>query len=377
MRFHVLTCPHTLATDAYSACAYTQKARKFARMMMARGHTVYFYGHEHSDVEGELVPVVSATTYESVYGAHDYHSKFFRYDLSDAVYREYHDRAVAGIRARIQPGDFILPFWGAGNRSVCDAVPEGITVEPGIGYASGHWARFKIFESYAIYHAWCGLDSVGTCRQDWYAAVIPNYFDPDEFEFSAQKQDYWLALGRVYSGKGIDIAVQATERTGQRLIIAGQGTLREMGYSRTPDHVTEVGYADIARRRKLMRDARGAIIASQYLEPFGGVQVENLFSGTPTVTTDRGAFTENNPHGITVYRCRDMSQFEWAIRNIDQIQPAVCREFAERNFSMAAVAPRYEEYFDQVLAVYQGQGWYQAHEHQGPQVVHRHYPGHA
>jgi glycosyltransferase involved in cell wall biosynthesis len=215
---------------------------------------------------------------------------------------------------------------------------------------------------------------VGHCQQDWYDAVIPNYFDPDDFTFQDKKQDYFLFLGRVYSGKGIDIAVQATERTGQRLIIAGQGTLREMGYSRTPDHVTEVGYADIARRRELMRDARGAIIASQYLEPFGGVQVENLFSGTPTVTTDWGAFTENNIPGVTGYRCRDMSQFEWAIRNIDQIQPAVCRDYAVNNFSMAAVAPRYEEYFEQVQAVYQGQGWYESHAHTDIRVPHRWLP---
>ena len=61
-----------------------------------------------------------------------------------------------------------------------------ICVEPGIGYAGGHFAKWKIFESYAIYHAYCGLNNVGSCNQGWYDCVIPNYFDPDDFTFKEQ-----------------------------------------------------------------------------------------------------------------------------------------------------------------------------------------------
>ncbi len=102
-----------------------------------------------------------------------------------------------------------------------------ICVEPGIGYAGGHWARWKIFESYAIYHAYCGLKNVGQCNQDWYEVVIPNYFDVDDFDYCDQKEDYFLYLGRVYSGKGVDVAIQATQAAGKKLVIAGQ---KEDGY---------------------------------------------------------------------------------------------------------------------------------------------------
>jgi glycosyltransferase involved in cell wall biosynthesis len=362
MRFHIFGLPHTKTNQDYTACAYTAKVLKFAEMMTERGHHVTHYGHPDSRVRcTEHVDVISTATYDSVYGDHDFHSKFFKYDTQDAAYQEFYARAIEEVGVRKQPLDFLLPFWGAGHRPICDAHPDLITVEPGAGYAGGYWARWKVFESYALYHAYYGLEAVGRCRQDNYDVVINNYFDHRDFEFKTAKDEYVLFLGRVYSGKGLDIAVQATERTGHRLVVAGQGTMQEAGYDQIPDHVDFVGYADRDMRRILMANAKCSIIASQYLEPFGGVQVENLFSGTPIVTSDWGAMSEINIHGVTGYRCRNMEQYVWAIRNINRIDPAVCRQYAMNNFTFQAIAPKYEEFFQQILDVYSGAGWYAEH----------------
>jgi glycosyltransferase involved in cell wall biosynthesis len=361
LTFHVLGLPHTITNKEFTACAYTQKAWKFCKMMGERGHTIYHYGHEESDAPyAENVTVITNDVWKKVYGTHDYKAKLFTYNTEDEAYQTFYKNAIEEIGKRKQKNDFILPFWGAGVRPVCDAHPDLITVEPGIGYAAGHWASWKVFESYAIYHAYYGLNAVGSCIQNHYDTVIPNYFDISEFEFNDKKEDYFLYLGRVYDGKGVNIAIQVTEYLGYKLKIAGQvdseGPYRDKQF---PPHVEFVGYADVEKRKELMKNAKGSFLPSQYVEPFGGVQIENLLSGTPTITSDWGSFSENNINGVTGYRCKTFDDYLQAAIKINngEIDYKACREHGEQ-FSLENVAVKYEKYFQDVLNVYQGDGWY-------------------
>jgi glycosyltransferase involved in cell wall biosynthesis len=356
-RFHCLGIPHTISSKDYVACAYTQKVVKFCKMMKNLGHHIIHYGHQNSEVDcDEHVTVIGSKEYENFYGSYDWKNNFFKFDINDQVYKIFYANSIKEIAKRKQIGDFLLCFWGYGHKFIADSHNDMIIVEPGIGYSGGQFARWRVYESYAIKHGISGSSAIEKCMEDWYHVVIPNYFDPEDFEYNENKDDYYLYLGRIYSGKGVDIAIKATEELNKKLVIAGQGSLSDMGFDKVPKNVEYVGYADLNMRKKLMSNAKGSFILSRYSEPFGGVQIENLFSGTPTITTDWGAFSENNLHGITGYRCRTFDHILWATENIHKISSEKCRQWA-MNFSIDTVGLMYQEYFDMVYDYCANDGW--------------------
>lgn len=367
LRLHVLGIPHTRTNLDYVACAYTQKAYKFCKMMTERGHTVFHYGVEGSNpICTENISVVSNEIYNRVYGSHDFHSKFFRYDMNDECYQTFFTNAIAEISKRKGEFDIVLPFWGCGVRPICDALDSHfIVIEPGIGYGEGSWCNYRVFESYAIYHAYCGTSSIVNCNMSNYDVVIPNYFDKNDFDYnddinSRLKDDpYFLFIGRVYDGKGVNIALQVCQMLNVKLKIAGQLS-DEYRDASWPSNVEFVGYVNKEQRNELMRNAVASFLPSQYLEPFGGVQVENLLCGTPTITSDWGAFAENNIHGVTGYRCRTFDDYINAALNCleGKIQYEDCYKKGQE-FILENIAPKYEKFFNDVINIYKNKGWYE------------------
>jgi glycosyltransferase involved in cell wall biosynthesis len=125
-----------------------------------------------------------------------------------------------------------------------------------------------------------------------------------------------------------------------------------------PNHVEFVGYADVEKRKKLMAGAKGAFVPSMYVEPFGGVQIEMLFSGTPTITTDWGAFTETVIDGVTGFRCRTFGEFKRAAIEAEKLDPHVIRERAINTYSLDVIGKKYEDYFTRLLHMWDD-GWYE------------------
>lgn len=356
MRFHVLSLPHTVTRKDYSACAFTMKVLKFCKMMTRRGHTIYHYGHKDSEVEcTEHIPVTFNEDLEKAYGSYDWKKNFFQHNTSDHAHQIFNQRAITEVGKRKQKGDFILCFWGYAHRPIFQAHPECIPVEPGIGCTNEPCCPQNIYESYSVMNQIYGMYKRSP---HWYDAVIPNYFDPEDFEFNDKPKDYYLFVGRIIGSKGVGIAVDVTRRIGAKLLIAGQGDLKSV-IGHVPDHVEIIGYVEPKQRCDLMKNAKAVLTPTHYNEPFGGVMVEALFCGTPVITTDWGAFAENNLHGVTGYRCRTMEQFEWACKNIDKIDRKTCHQWALNNFSLDRVALMYEEYFETLGKVYNSAGFYE------------------
>jgi glycosyltransferase involved in cell wall biosynthesis len=365
MRFHCPGLPHTVTSPEYNACAFTQKVLKLCKGLLHAGHEVIHYGHEESEVECTRHITVSYNRdLEAAYGSYDWRKEFFRHNTGDVAYRNFADRCNAELRLTKQEGDFLLIPFGWGHHKICEANQDMFVVESGIGYP---WvlprdlARWKVFESYAIRNAVHGGERVSRANNDDYEVVIPNYFEPDDFGPVSPATGYVLYLGRITRAKGVHIVAEACHRAGRKLVIAGQGNLATE-YDGPTDHIEIIGYADKPTRQKLMREADCLVIASQYIEPFGGVAVEAMMSGTPVITSDTGAFTEWVIPGRNGYRCRTMGQYIWALSNVHFLDRWKIRKFAVGNFSLQAVVPQFEEFFRTILDTKEAAGWYEPHK---------------
>ena len=356
-RFHILAVPHTITRKDYSACAFTQKALKFGKMMHRRGHIIIHYGHNESEIEcTEQVNITDNQLFQETYGHYDWKKELFKHNVADNCNQTYNRRAIEEIAKRKQHRDFLLLFWGIGHADVATAHPDMICVEPGIGCFNTPCTPFSIYESYAVMNYVYGQEK---WQPKWTDAVIPNYFDLEDFKFNPKHGKYFVYLGRVIESKGIGIAVDIAKHTGIKLKIAGQGNLRAiLGYDPPPE-VEIIGYLEPAARSEVLQGALALLAPTHYNEPFGGVTVEALLCGTPIITSDWGAYSENNLHGVTGYRCRNMDQFIWAAKNIHKINRRTCRVWAQNNFSLERVAPMYEEYFRSLIPIFTGKGFYE------------------
>lgn len=355
-RFHLLGLAH-LATNKKEAiaCAYSQKVLKMGQMLKSLGHKVFFYGVEGSTVEcDEFIQVSTKSVLKKVYGDYDYKKKQYKFSSGDAAYGTFNANAIREINKRKEKDDYLLVSFGTGQKIIADGVGLMLTVEMGIGYY-GIFAKFKVFESYAWMHTLYGRANADD--GNFYDCVIPNYFDPTDFKYQSKKKDYFLYFGRLVKRKGVEIAKEAVEAVGGKLIMAGQKAEGADFIDTNASYIEYVGLAGVEMRRKLLSEAKALFVPTIYIGPFEGVSIEAAFSGTPVITTDHGCFTENVLHGITGYRCRTLEQFIWAAKNIHKINSKDCRQFAVKNFTLNKVAKMYDEYFNQLEGL-SGRGWY-------------------
>ncbi len=365
MRFHVPGLPHTVTNSRYIHCAFTQKVFKLCKMLKSLGHEVYHYGCEGSDPEcTEHIDVVTEE-YRKQFYPDDWHDKHWDYNIKDDCHKRFYKNTIKAIKERHQSHDFFLASWGFGHKEIADVLGHSVlTIEPGIGYKDT-FSRYRVFESYTWMQHVYGRGMLNDKGQRktlddgaYFDAVIPNYFDPNDFDYTPdEKEDYFLFLGRVIKRKGIDILLELAKATGIHIKIAGQGKW-EIPHPTRGEKIELVGFADVVKRRSLFSKAKGLIIPTIYLEPFGGVSIESLISGTPVICTDWGVFPETIPHGIVGYRCRTLDHFVWAVQNIENIQPEVCRNYALKNYSLERVATMYQEYFEMVSTLWDKEGWY-------------------
>ena len=318
-------------------------------MMTGLGHEVYLYAGEFNEapVTGHIVCITEQERQKALGGKHYTQASF---DTREPHWQHFINNAIAGIKARVQPQDFLCFIGGISHAPIARAFPNQVSVEFGIGYGAT-FAKYRVWESYVWMHAnYAGHVDPTTVDGQFFDEVIPGYFEPEQFIYKEDKQDYYLYIGRMIERKGIEIASQVCKEMGKTLVLAGPGTPPSYG-----EYVGEVGPA---KRAELMANAQGLLAPTIYLEPFGNIVPEAHFSGTPTITTDWGAFVETNIQGVTGYRCRMFDEFCQALEKVKNLDPKIIHKSAMERYSLDVIAQKYDKYFTRLQTLW-NKGWYE------------------
>lgn len=357
-RIHVVGLPHTLLTDDYSFCAYSKKLMRAPAMFKAGGHKTFLYGPNVADWGvrdscEEYVPVVFEQDRIDWFGAPEWDKTqvFHRWDAKDVCWTTMNDRTIEAIRARWEEGDVLALVAGEAQKQIVDGLRDLApqVTEPFIGYSGVLSESIRVFESYTWMHHVAGLKWDNQIR--YFDAVIPNCYDLSEFKFSRDKGEYLLFIGRPDPTKGLDIVREITNRCGIPVKVAGQ-----------PGHnipgAEYVGIVSGETKKELFAGAIATMVPTTYLEPFGGVSVESMLSGTPVITTDWGVFTETVRNGVNGFRCRTLKDFLTAVEKVPLLNRGTVRQFAAERFSTEVGAELYGQFFNRVASL-QGEGWYE------------------
>lgn len=325
MKIHVLANPRNPTGLMNRVDPFAVHAHKYIKHLSQHFHMIH-YGVVGAQVDCEHVDIPT----------------------TPVEINEFNLLAGKEIQERASTGDIIVCFFGVDNKVACDMNPGCKIVEPSIGYrANGIFAPYRVFTSYANMHMFYGERDM-LMSPSWFDDVIGNPFTVSEFEYSEKKEDYFLYFGRVCEEKGVHLAIQATEKMGKKLIIAGPGSLQTLGYSKIPNHVEMFGVANAEQRKQLMKNAKCLFGLTHYVEPFGNMIIEANLSGTPVITTDWGAFSEIVLEGKTGYRVRDFKSLLNAMDSIDKIDLCDCRSWG-LNFSDEVIHMKHKQYLDKVI----------------------------
>jgi glycosyltransferase involved in cell wall biosynthesis len=186
--------------------------------------------------------------------------------------------------------------------------------------------------------------------------LIHHGLEISEYPFQAEKEDFFLFLGRIYPDKGLHTAIRAARELGRKLVVAGPVFTPDQPYfdvlikpELNGEVIVHVGPVDFPRKVDLLKRARGLISPLEVDEAFGLVMLEAMACGTPVAAYNRGAVPEVVRHGETGFVVHSYQELLTCLKRIGEIDPERCRERATRYFSR-------DDMVDAYLELYQGRG---------------------
>jgi glycosyltransferase involved in cell wall biosynthesis len=142
--------------------------------------------------------------------------------------------------------------------------------------------------------------------------VLPNYEDGK----------YYIYAGRLSEEKGITEMLEAFKNSERRLVIVGDGPMREQveNCTKQNNNITWCGKRSLNEIYEMIADAKALIFPSKWHEPFGRTIIEAFAHGTPVIASALGGVKElvtDNYNGFLFdpYKKEDISRAIFEFEN--------------------------------------------------------------
>lgn len=163
-------------------------------------------------------------------------------------------------------------------------------------------------------------------------------------------------MGRISPEKGLEDAIAAAQATQIPLKILGklenQAYWEHLQSSYPHAPIEYLGFLDTQGLQAAIRTCRALLMTPKWVEAFGNVAIEALACGVPVLAYRRGGPTEIVRPGKTGWLVEpdSVEGLIDAIAKIDCLDRQACRHQAEIDYSLDALAVRYEAWFHDILA---------------------------
>ena len=195
-----------------------------------------------------------------------------------------------------------------------------------------------------------------------FTGTVHNSIDVRSIGWNANKEDFFLFVGRVNWEKGLEFAIRVASKANINLVMAikmSEDFEKEFFRKEIKPLIEQYPkglllklHEDLPREMilDLYRRAKCTLFTSQWEEPFGLVMIESMACGTPVIGLRRGAVPEVIVDGKTGFVVDAEDEMVRAIKDIDKIKPQNCRKHVEENYSREKMAEKYIAVYKKILS---------------------------
>jgi glycosyltransferase involved in cell wall biosynthesis len=192
-----------------------------------------------------------------------------------------------------------------------------------------------------------------------YLATVYNGIDLSLYPLRRSAGDALIFMGRIHPDKGVHLAIEVARASGRPLLIAG--IIQDKAYFREQvepslegGEIRYLGPVDVAGKNELFARARALLHLNTIPERFGLVLAEANAAGVPVIAMDLGSCREVIGHERTGFLVDGVPGAVAALRRVDEIDGAVCRDHVRARFSVDVMVEAYERVYRRIFALEAG-----------------------